>query len=350
MTVRPAEAADGDAIAELLRLADYIVPFAIRTACDLGLADLLTDGPRPVAELAEETGTHPPSLHRLLRALASTRVFAEVAPGVFGLTPLAEPLRSDHPLSLRDAYPLLPADIRALGRTGHTLRTGEAAFDLLYGRDYWAYLGANPEEGAAVDRWMESLNRLHLRTVLSAYDWSGARTVVDVGGGNGAFLAGLLSRHRDARGVLLDLPHVVAAAPALLSEAGLAGRCEVVPGSFFDSVPTGADLYVLKTVLPGWPDEPAERILRNVRAAMRRDSRLVLLEAIIPDGDGFDVAKLVDVHTMVLTGGRHRDRHELGRLLARAGLELLRAVPTPTLTLLEARPNGTCPTPRQEER
>lgn len=328
-------------VADLADLADYVVPFAIRVACDLGLADQLAAGPQQVAELASRTDTHPDALHRLLRALAARGIFAETdEPGVFALTPLAEPLRSDHPLSLRAAYPLLPADVRALGRLTDCLRTGRPVFQDLYGEDYWTYLSHHPEESQAVDRWMQSLNAVHLRTVLAAYNWAAARTVVDVGGGNGGFLAGLLARHRAQHGTLLDLPHVVAGAPELLQDAGVSDRCTVVPGSFFDRdvMPKAADLYLVKTVLPGWPDDEAADILRNIRAAMRPDSRLVLLEAVIPEGDGFDVAKLVDVHTMALTGGHHRDRAQLHSLLAGAGLDVLTIIPTPTLTVVEARP------------
>ncbi|HEV2371938.1 MAG TPA: methyltransferase [Streptosporangiaceae bacterium] len=342
--VEAATEAGDAAITALMELADYVVPFAVRVACDLGLADLLSEAPCTAADLAEATGAHPQSLTRLLRALAARGIFTEVAPQTFGLTPLAEPLRSDHPLSLRAAYPLLPADIRTLGRLTSSIRTGEAAFQALYRQDYWSYLADHPRESLAVDGWMASLNSVHLRTVLPAYDWGSARTVADLGGGNGAFLAGLLARYPGLRGILLDLPHVVAQAGEVLAAAGVAQRCQVVPGSFFDPLPTGADLYVLKTVLPGWATEEAVAILRNVRAAMPPDARLVLLEALIPDGNSFDVAKLVDVHTLALTGGRHRSHTELPALLGQAGLELLRWVTTPTLTLVEA---GPCPADRR---
>ncbi|WP_328852724.1 methyltransferase [Micromonospora globbae] len=331
---------DLGALIRLTELADYTVPFTVRVVAELGVADQLVDGPRPVTELAEATGAHAPSLLRALRALAGKGIFTEVEPEVFGLTPLAEPLRTDHPLSLRDAYPLLAADVRAWAGLGRSLRTGEAAFPRTHGTDYWSYLAAHPADSVAVDRWMSSLTRLHLRTVLPAWPWGQAREVVDVGGGDGAFLAGLLPRFPALRGTLLDLPHVVAAAPELLDRAGVADRCRIVPGSFFDPVPAGADLYVLKTILPGWDDAEATAILRRIAEAMRPHSRLLLLEAIIPAGDVFDVAKLVDVHTLVLTGGRHRTRDELVDLLADAGLRLDRVVPTPTLTVIAAGPAG----------
>ncbi|HEU4425613.1 MAG TPA: methyltransferase, partial [Pilimelia sp.] len=262
----------------------------------------------------------------------------------FALTPLAQPLRTDHPFSLRDTYALLACDVRAWARLAHTTRTGEAGFARAHGQAYWDYLASHPDDSAAVDRWMESATRLHLRTVLPAYAWNGFGTVVDVGGGTGAFLAGLLRRFPAMRGVLFDLPHVVAGAPAVLAAAGVADRCEVVAGDFLvDAVPAGADAYVLKTVLPGFDDRDAAAALRRVRAAMRPDSRLLALEAILPEGDAFDIAKLFDVHTMVLTGGAHRTLDQMRRLLRRAGLHLTAATPTVTLTVLEGHPDNRPP-------
>jgi hypothetical protein len=333
---RSAPAVIPPVVRQLIEQADYVVAFAVRVAADLGLADLLTSGERDVAQLAADTGTHPGALYRLLRALAAQGIFAEVTPGVFGLTPLAEPLRSDHPLSLRETYTMLPSDTRAWGRLAETIRTGRPGFDLAHGTDYWSYLAAHPAEGRRVDRWMRSVNRLHLRTAAAAFPWREVRTLVDVGGGDGSFAAGLLARHPGLRATVVDLPHVVAAAPGVLADAGVADRAAVVPGSFFDPLPAGADAYVLKTVLPGFTDADVHRILRRLHAAMRPDSRLVILEAILPPGDAFDVAKLFDVHTMVLTGGAHRTREQTRRLLGDAGLALRRVQPTATLTLIEA--------------
>jgi hypothetical protein len=324
------------AVGRLLELTDHVVPIAVRAVCDLGIADLLAAGDRPVADLAAATGAHPATLHRVLRTLAGRGVFAEVEPGVFGLTPLAQPLRSDHPLSLRDTYTLLESDVRAWARLPLALRTGGPAFDLANGKGYWEHLADHPDESRRVDRWMRSVNRLHLRTVVPAYPWHELTTLVDLGGGDGSFLAGLLPRHPGLRAVLLDRPYVVAAADDVLRAAGVADRCEVIAGSFFDPLPAGADGYLLKTVLPGFADDDATRLLTRVREAMRPDSRLVLLEAILPPGDAFDVAKLFDIHTLVLTGGAHRSRVELERLLAGCGLRLDRTIPTATLTVVEA--------------
>lgn len=326
------------AVVRLAELADYVVPLALRAIGELRVADHLVAGPQSVDLLAARLGVHAPTLLRTLRALAAKGVFTEVEPGRFGLTPLAQPLRSDHPLSLREAYPFMRADLEAWARFRHTLRTGEPAFDAAHGQDYWTYLAGHPEQSAQVDRWMHSVNQLHLRTVLPAYPFTELRSVVDVGGGTGGFLAGLLARHSGMHGVLLDLPHVVAGAPDVLERAGVADRCRIVAGSFFAAVPAGADAYLLKTVLPGFPDAAAVSILARVRAAMRPDSRLLLLEAVLPPGDAYDVAKLFDVHTLVLTGGAHRSAAQTEGLLAQAGLRLRQVVPTPTLSIVDVRP------------
>ncbi|MFI6042509.1 methyltransferase [Nocardia sp. NPDC051321] len=324
-------------VAELTELADFIVPFAIRIACEFRLADHLSDGPQSVADLARATGTDESALYRILRALACKGIFTEQHPGKFGMTPLSEVLRSDHPASLVGAYPFLPAEIAAWSRLDHCVRTGEAAFPLVHGERYWDYLRTHSDFRARVDEVSRSASRLHARTVLSLFPWSEVATVVDVGGGDGAFLAGLLARFPHLRGVLLDLPEVVSRAAELFSAAGIGERAEVVAGDFFDRVPAAADLYILKTVLPGWDDNAAGLILGKVRDAMREDSELLVLEAILPEGDTFDVAKLFDVQTLVSTGTRHRTRMELERLLGARGLAITAVAATPTLTVVQAR-------------
>jgi SAM-dependent methyltransferase len=327
---------DLTAYVRLTELADYIVPFAVRVAADLGVADCLVDGPLSTVDIAERTGADPRSLQRVLRALASRRIFAEVTPGVYGLTPLAQPLRSDHPLSLRAAYPLLAAEVTAWAHAHHSVRTGEPAFDHAHGVPYYDWFTAHRDQGVRVDALQAAATALHLRTLLPAYDWGALSTVVDVGGGNGTFLAGLLAKVPGLHGTVIDLPDVVAAAPAVFEAVGVADRATVRGGDFFEDVPAGADAYVLKTVLPGWRDERATALLRVVRKAMRPDSRVVALEAVPPPGDEFDVAKLFDVQTLVMAGGGHRTREELATLFAAAGLRLVDVTPTATLAVVEA--------------
>ena len=330
---------DVPSAARLAEIADYIVPFTLRAVCDLGIADHLVDCPRPVDELAGLTGTHAPTLQRGLRALACRGVFAEVAPGVFGLTPLAQPLRSDHPASLRDAYPLLAPEIVAWSRFDHSLRTGEAAFDEAHGTGFWQYMAEHPDDGARFDASQQAVTRRELRAMLPAYDWASLHTIVDVGGGNGAFLAGILAEFTSVRGVLFDQPHVVAAAEPVLARHEVTNRCEVVGGSFLESVPAGGDAYLMKRVLYGWDDDQAAAMLRVVRAGMHGGSRLLIIEPLVEPSDGtFDAGKLYDLLLVAMVGGGARSREQFEELFDKADLELVRVVPTKMLPIIEARP------------
>ncbi|MGP0052649.1 MAG: methyltransferase [Solirubrobacteraceae bacterium] len=326
------------AFIRLTELADYFIPFTIRAVAELGVADLLADGPRTVEELAADTGTHAPSLRRALRALACKGVFAELQDGRFALTPTAELLRSDHPLSLRDAYHLMPSDVAAWAHLDHSVRTGEPAFDHVHGRSLWSWLAEHPADGERFDRGMQSMTRLELRGLTGAYDWSGMSLLVDVGGGNGALLAGLLAQHPGLRGRLFDLPHVVAAAGPVLAGAGVADRCEVHPGSFFDAVPPGGDAYLLKRILYGWNDEGARRILRSVRAAMGRQARMLVIEPVAGVADPSGFSATLDLVMLAVDGGRARTVEELSALLCTEGLRLTRTVPTMMFPIVEARP------------
>jgi len=329
---------DIQSVVRLTEIADYIVPFTLRAICELRIADHLVDGPRTVEDLATLTGTHAPTLHRALRALACKGVFTEVEPGVFDLTPLAQPLRSDHPVSLRDAYPLLAPDIEAWAVFDHSIRTGQAAFDEAHGKGYWEYMAEHPHDSARFDASQQAATRLELRTALPAYDWGSFQTIVDVGGGNGAFLSGILAKFKSLRGTLYDLPHVVDAAAPVLADRGVTDRCEVVGGSFFESVPAGADAYLLKRILYGWDDDRAAALLRVVRAGMRDDSRLLILEPIVQPGDEFNVGKLYDLLLLAMVGGGARSPERLEELFVKADLELVRIVPTMMLPIVEARP------------
>ncbi len=322
----------------LLELADFFVPLTLRAVAALGVADAMADAARSVEDLAATTSTHAPSLYRALRALASKGVVREVRPGTFALAPMGELLRSDHPLSVRTACAMLPGDIMAWSQVEHSLRTGDSAFPLVHGRSYWDYLSEHPEEAERFDRSMESFTRLASPTVLGRYDWASAQTVVDVGGGNGTFLGELLVRHRHLRGVVFDQPHVVAGAHDVLEDAGVADRCHIEAGNFFQEVPEGHDIYVLKLILHDWEDDRARDILRAVRRAMRPGSRLLVIDALIPDGDGPDPGKLVDLQMLVLFGGRERTRANFDQLLASVGLRLARVVPTKPLSIIEAVP------------
>jgi hypothetical protein len=319
----------------------YQVSQALYVAATLGIADLLAGGPRSAEELAGQVGAHGPTLHRLLRLLASLGVFAEDDAGHFGLTPLAECLRSDAPGSQRDWAIMVcgPSFWASWGDLLTSVRTGEVAFPRVHGMDRWNYLARHPEEGAVFDAAMTANTALESEAVVGGYDFSAFGVVADVGGGAGGLLATLLAAHPSMRGILFDRLQVVAVAPALLARAGVAERCEVVGGDFFESVPEGADAYVLKSVIHDWEDEQGVAILRTCRSAMADRATLLLVERVIRPGNAPDPAKFMDLLMLVMNGGRERTADDFARLLAAAGFRLANVTSTASpLSIIEARP------------
>jgi hypothetical protein len=320
-------------------LTGYWLSQCLHVAARLGLADLLTGGPRGPADLAGATGTHAPSLYRLLRGLASAGVFAEDEHGRFGLTPLAECLR-DAPGSQRALALINGAEhYRAWGELLHSVRTGEPAFDRVYGQPLFDYLAGHPEAARVFDAAMVSVHGSETSAMLDAYDLGGFATVVDVGGGNGSVLTAALLRHPGLRGVLFDRPDVVARAQPGLEAAGLAGRCRAVGGSFFEGVPAGGDAYLLRHILHDWDDPRCLTILGRVRAVVPPAGKLLVVEGVVPPGNGPSFTKLLDLAMLVLPGGRERTEAEYRDLFARAGFRLGRVVPTRSeVCVLEGAP------------
>ena len=307
----------------------------VHVAAQLNIGDLLASGPRTVEELAQDTGTHESSLRRLLRALAAVGVVSEEADGRLSLTATGVPLRSGVPGSLRDTLRFVvgPWLWRSWGELLYSVRTGEPAFDRLFGMSNFDYWRENPEVGELHDRFFTAMAAITAPQIASAYDFGRFVTVVDVGGSEGALLAAVLDAHPKTRGILFDLPHVVATAPELLSASGVAARCEIVAGDFFSFVPGGGDAYVLKSVLHDWDDEQCALILQRCREAMLPGGKLLGVEQAFPsriDGEAstlqtarLDLAMLLQTH-----GGRERTQSEYAQLLGRVGLELEEAVPT----------------------
>jgi len=302
----------------------------IYVAAKLGIADLVEDGSKTSAELAKATGTHAQTLYRLLRALASLGVFAEGDQGRFGLTPLAELLCTGIPDSLRD-WAVFADDVemwRSWEQLSYSLTTGEAAFERVLGMPNWEYRAHNPEANATFNAAMISASSRRIGPVMLAYDFSGIHTIVDVGGGHGAFIAAILGAYLTMHGVLLDLPHVVAGAEPTL-KAAVATRCETIGGSFLDAVPGGGDAYLLSKVIHDWGDDQAAAILRDCRKAMAVHSRLLLVEAVIPPGNTPHSGKLSDINMLIINAGdRERTEAEFQALLTATGFALTRIVPT----------------------
>jgi len=308
---------------------------ALHVAVKLGVPDLLRDGPVSAEALAAATGTNAPALRRVLRLLVSTGVFDEHDDGGFALTELSQALRADVPGSARNVVLLFAglATQDAWRELEHCVRTGEPAFRKRGLDDAFAEMAADPETSAIFDAAMADFTRLVAVGVAATYDFSGLGTLVDVGGGNGALLIGILRAHPHLRGVVFDQPHAAERAEREIAAAGLAGRCTAVGGDFFASVPDGGDAYLLKHVLHDWDDERAATILRNCRRAMRPDARLLVVESVYPPRIDRSLASrgaaANDVNMLVNTGGRQRSETELRALYEAAGFALRRIVPAP---------------------
>jgi hypothetical protein len=301
----------------------------LHAAAALGIADLLRDGPQTPQNLARTTSTHTHSLHRLLRGLASVGVFVEDEQGRFGLTELAQLLRSDVPGSMRSAALMIGDEhYRAWGDLLHSLRTGKPAFDHVYGQPVFDYLSAHPEQARIFDEAMVGVHGAETAAMLDAYDFSGFGTVIDVGGGNGSVITAVLQRHTKVRGILSDLPHVVERAAANLQVAGVKDRCQTVGGSFFESVPPGGDAYLMRHIIHDWNDEQSLTILRNCRQVMGAGSKLLVVEGVVPVGNEPSFTKLLDLNMLVIPGGMERTEREYRELYATAGFRLERIVPT----------------------
>ncbi len=310
---------------------------SISAAADLGVADQLVGGPRSIAEIAEAVGAHEPSLYRLLRALASVGIFEEIAPRQFGLTPLAEALRSDSPDSIRNfaRFVGMPMTWDAWRPFTETVRTGKTGVGLNGIENPFDYLQEHPDQAALFNAAMTDFSRLAGPAVAEAYDFGGIHKLVDVGGGHGFLLAAVLARYPGLTGVLFDLPKVIDGARA----NGLPERCETASGSFFDSVPGGADAYMMKHIIHDWDEERATLILRNCRSAIAPNGKLLVIEMVVPAGNDPSLVKLLDLEMLAIPGGRERTEAEYRDLYASTGFELTKIVPTKSpVCVIEGRP------------
>ncbi len=307
----------------------------------LGVPDML--GPKALAPdaIAKQVGANAAYLRRVLRALTSVGVFAEDARGRFKLTKLGETLRSGRPGSLRDFALMIGDDynFRSWESLHDALKTGRTAFDIHHGLPIFEYLKRNPEKDRQFSAAMASISGTESEAVARAYPFGKLATLVDVGGAHGHLLAAILRRHKKLRGVLYDQPQVVAGAEAsgFLSAPGVRQRCEIVGGSFFDSVPPGASAYLMKYIIHDWDDEKCARILRNCRDVMATGGRVLVVDRVIRPGNGADWSKWLDINMLVGPGGQERTKDELRALFASAGLALAKVHPTASpLSILEA--------------
>lgn len=313
----------------------------VYAAAKLGIADHLADGPRSAMELSEATRTHAPSLHRLMRTLAGLGILTERDAQRFALTPLGEALRTGATGSARAT--LMAFCGRAFWHSWeeivYSLETGNSGFEKANGMPVFEYLAQHPEEASYFSEAMVGFHGAEPPAVAAAYQFSGIKTVVDVGGATGNMLAAILSRHPGLRGVLFDRPHVVRDAPALLKRRGVEDRVTIEAGDFFDTVPAGGDAYLLSHIIHDWNEEQCLTILGHCRKVIKPDGRLLIVETVLPTGDAPHQGKVQDMVMLVVPGGQERTEAEYSTLLGKARFRLVRVVPTDSVvSVVEAVP------------
>jgi SAM-dependent methyltransferase len=321
---------------------EYIFPGiiaaqAIHAAVEFRIPDLLAAGAKSAEELAPACGAHAPTLERLLRALTSIDMFRRTPDGRYCNSPFAEILRRDHPQTLWAEAMFLPAPYvwKAMGELSESVRTGEPAFDRAFGQNFYAYICARPNESVVFNRLMTQEVLWTTRALLTTYDLSRFNRLVDVGGGQGLFLSYILSAMPKLEGVLFDLPEVVTDAKAFF-KGDVATRVRIEGGSFFERVPEGGDVYVLRKVIPNWDDVQAAKILGNVRRAMGPDGTLLLIEDLIDSP--LQPAGLIDLIMLIVFGGRARTEADLRALVKAAGFSLRRVIPAGKYLWIECCP------------
>jgi SAM-dependent methyltransferase len=321
-------------------MSGHAITRSLTVVTELGIADLLADGPKSAAQLAASRHVDEQSLYRLLRALAAIGVFSENAAHQFSLTALSDRLRAAHPRSLRDFVRIRGHEMywQAWGALDEAVRSGAAAFECAHGVSHFKYFDAHPEAGHLFNDGMRSLSGQIYDALVEVYDFSPFDTIIDVGGGQGMLLAGVLRAHPKLRGILFDLPPAIEASAEVLQAAGVANRCTAIAGDFFGAIPTGADLAILSRIVHNWGDAQALSILRNCRGALAPGGKLLIVEYVVTDDPAGVDAKLFDLQMLVYFGrARERSEEEYRTLLRQAGFELNRIVRMPTsIAALEA--------------
>ncbi|GAB3440580.1 methyltransferase [Actinophytocola sediminis] len=323
----------------------FMATQTLRATVELGLLDAFGTEGRTPTEIAGDLGIPPDTTIRLLRALAALNILAEPEPGVFRPTATGNLLRTDHPNSLGSFVTMFadPLMGRAWEKLADSIRTGKSTFAEVYGQPFFSYLATDADKSALFNRTMATISRLAAGDLLAGFDFAPFHTILDIGGGNGTTIGTILAKHQHLRGVVYDSAAGSAGAHAQLDELGVGDRCTVTAGDFFAEVPSGADLYLLKSVLHDWDDDEASLILRNCRSALPPAGRLLIAEPVLPETDGrYDRPETYfdDLNMLVNVGGRTRTIAEFERLCAGAGLEVTVAKPLshePEF-LIEAKP------------
>jgi hypothetical protein len=310
----------------------------ICVAAKLKLADIVVL-PKTAAQLASLTQTNENALYRMLRMLTSVGIFKEDDQSRFGLTPLAELLRSDVSSSLY-SFTLMMGEHwlwQNWGELIHCIKTGKTAQQKVHGMGSFEYFKLHPEAGAVFNQAMTNFSQSVVAPIVQAYDFSGVNTLVDVAGGQGQLLTGILKANPALQGILFDLPSVIAEADALVIKEGVNKRIQLISGDFFKSVPAGCDIYLMKHILHDWSDAECLRILRNIRSVMDKQGKVLILEMLITPGNVPEHSKILDLQMLIMEGGKERTEDEFRELLAEAGFRISRIIPTRSpISIIEA--------------
>ena len=304
---------------------------AVYVAAKLGIADLVAGGPKTTAELASATGTDERSLYRLLRSLASVGVFTETADHTFANTPMSDALGTDSPKSLRAMVLFIgdEAHGRVISDMLYSVKTGKPAWDNVHGEPIFPYLfETNKPLGDTFNQAMTSFSHSTIPAILAAYDFSGCGTLADIAGGYGHVLAAVLREYPSMNGVLFEIAPVLAGAPAMMESYGVSERVELVEGDFCSEIPVRADVYMMQHIIHDWYDDKCEIILGNIGRAMPDDGRVLIIEAVVPDGNEPHSGKILDLEMLIAPGGVERTAAEFGTLLENSGFRMTRIIPT----------------------
>jgi len=316
----------------------WLLP-CLRVAAELDIAGLIRDKPLTISELAEKTGTNQEYLFRIMRALTGNGVFKLRKDGKYVNSPMSKAL-VDGKGSLR--YVIMQHlgsfNWSAFNELGYSVRTGEDAVQKVYGKRIYDYLAENREESVIFDRSMTNLTELAIGPVLSVYDFSKCNTIADIGGGEGLLLSAILFKNPGIKGILFDLQEGLSGAQGVVNKYKVADRIKIIPGSFFESAPVGAEIYILKNILHNWSDEDCIRILKNIKEVLPENGKIVILEMIIEEDNKPSFGKLIDIQMMVfMKKGKERTRQEYKDLLAKSRLKVNRIIPTISpLSLIES--------------
>ena len=321
----------------------FMVSSALYPVTKLGIADLVAEAPQPVSKLAETTGANEDALYRVLRALSSIGIFAEVSPRTFGLTPIANLLRSDVNGNLRELVLWVTNEFhfKVWGQLTHSVLTGQPSVEKVYGKACFELFPELPETNVEFNNAMTNISATTVPVVLENYDFSGIDTLADVGGGHGFLISQILKHYPNMQGTLLDMPHVIEGANARIERLGLTSRLQTCPCNFFESIPPGGDAYIMQHIIHDWNDAKCHIILTNIHKALagKKNGKLIILDSIVKAGSAPDFCKWLDLEMLTMPGGKERTEEEFRVLLQQAGFKLTRSIPLQGMVgIIEAVP------------